>query len=93
MERCTQCNSTLAKDEKICWACNSTVPDKNPKAGLHERFQVLVNGLFIFFAVLSIASIFAPAGYTPSFMKCLAGVFVMGLVRSSIQNMSEAKKD
>ena len=93
MERCTQCNSTLAKDEKVCWACNSTVLDRNPKPGLHERFQLVINGLFIAFALLSVASIFAPAGYTPSFMKCVAGLAVIGLVRSSIQNMTDAKKE
>jgi hypothetical protein len=60
---------------------------------MHERFQTVVNVLFIVFALLAIASIFAPTGYTPSFMKCVAGALVMGLVRSSVQNMSDAKKE
>lgn len=93
MERCLQCNSTLAKDEKICWACNSAVPEKNPKTTMHARFHSLINGLFMFFAFLSVAALLTPEGYTPSFMKCVAGLLVMALVRSSIQNMTEAKKD
>lgn len=93
MEHCMQCNSTLAKDERICWACNSAVPEKNPKTTLHSRFQSLINGLFILFAMLSVAALLTPAGYTPSFMKCVAGLLVISLVRSSIQNMTEAKKE
>jgi hypothetical protein len=93
MERCLQCNSTLAKDEKICWACNSAVREKNPKTTLHARFHSLINGLFILFAVLSVAALLTPEGYTPSFMKCVSGLLVIALVRSSIQNMTEAKKD
>ena len=93
MERCTQCNSTLAKDEKICWACNAAVPEKNPKPTLHSRFHKLINGLYMFFAFLTVAALLTPAGYTPSFMKCLAGFLVVALVRSSMQNMTEAKKE
>jgi hypothetical protein len=93
MERCMQCNSTLAKDEKICWACNSAVAEKNPKTTMHARFHSLINGLFILFAILSVAALLTPEGYTPSFMKCVAGLLVIALVRSSIQNMTEAKKE
>jgi len=93
MEHCTQCNSTLAKNEMICWACNAAVPEKNPKTSMHARFHSLINGMFILFALLSVAALLTPAGYTPSFMKCVAGLLVLGLVRSSIQNMTEAKKD
>ncbi len=92
MERCTQCNSTLAKDEKVCWSCNAEIPDKNPKPGLANRFQIVINTLFIFFCVLTVLSLFLPAGYVPSFVKCIAGVLVMFLVRSSCKTMLEAKK-
>ena len=93
MERCTQCNSTLAKEEKVCWACNSAVKDLNPKTTLHTRFHSLINGMFIVFAVLTVAALFLPDGYVPSFYKCVAGLVIMYLVRSSIQNMTDAKKD
>ena len=92
MERCTQCNSTLAKEEKVCWGCQAVVPEKNPKTTLHSRFHGLINGLFFFFVLVTVAALFLPAGYTPSFYKCLAGLVVMFLVRSSVQNMTDAKK-
>ena len=93
MERCTQCNSTLAKDEKVCWACNSEVLEKNPKTSWHTRFHSLINGLFILFAFLTVAAALLPEGYVPSFYKSAAGLVVMYLVRSSIQNMTDAKKN
>ena len=92
MERCRQCNSSLAKDEKICWSCNATVPEKNPKRSLASRFQTLLNGLFIMFAVLTVLSIFLPTGYVPPFNRCIAGLLVIFLVRSSSRTMAEAKK-
>ena len=92
MERCTQCNSTLAKDEKACWACSAAVPERNTKTSMHTRFHSLINGLFILFAVLTVAALLLPAGYVPSFYKCVAGLVVMHLVRSSIQNMTDAKR-
>ena len=81
MEHCTECNSTMAKDEKVCWACNTAVPEKNPKASLHARFHSLINGLFIVFAVITVAALFLPEGYVPSFYKCLAGLGVMARSR------------
>jgi len=93
MERCTQCNSTLSKEETVCWACNSAVPEKNPKTTMHTRFHSLINGVFIFFALITVAALFLPEGYVPSFYKCIAGLVVMYLVRSSIQNMTDAKKN
>jgi predicted nucleic acid-binding Zn ribbon protein len=93
MEHCTQCNSTLAKEEKVCWACNAEVPEQNPKTSLHTRFHSLINLLFIVFALLAVAALFLPTGYVPSFYKCVAGLVVMYLVRSSIQNMTDAKKN
>jgi hypothetical protein len=92
MERCRQCNSTLAKEEKICWSCNAAIPEKNPKRSMASRFQTLINVLFIVFCVLTVLSLFLPAGYVPSFNRCLAGLVVMFLVRSSSRTMAEAKK-
>lgn len=92
MERCRQCNSTLAPQEQICWACNAQVPEKNPKTSLAARFQTIVNVLFVIFAVLSVLSIFAPVGYVPPFKRCIVGLLVMFLVRSSSHTMTETKK-
>lgn len=93
MDRCRQCNSTLAVGEQVCWACNSEVPEKNPKTSLAARFQAVINGLFILFAVLSALSIFLPDGYVPPFKKCIVGLLVMFLVRSSSHTMTEARRN
>jgi hypothetical protein len=92
MERCRQCNSTLAPQEQICWACNAQVPEKSPKSGLAARFQVVLNGLFILFAVLTVLSLFVPVGYVPPFNRCIVGLLVIALVRSSSHTMTDAKK-
>ena len=92
MERCRQCNSTLAKDEKVCWSCNSQVPERNPKTSLASRFQVLINALFLIFCVLTVLSVFLPEGYVPPFTRCFAGLLVLFLVRSSSRTMADAKK-
>jgi hypothetical protein len=92
MDRCRQCNSTLAVGEQVCWACNSQVPEKNPKAGLAARFQAVINGLFILFAVLSALALVLPEGYVPPFKKCIVGLLVMFLVRSSSHTMAETGK-
>jgi hypothetical protein len=92
MERCRQCNSTLAPTEQVCWACNAQVPEKNPKTSMSARFQWVLNGLFVFFAILTVLSIFLPEGYAPPFTRCLVGLLVIFLVRSSSHTMTEAKK-
>jgi hypothetical protein len=48
--------------------------------------------LFIFFAVLTPLSLVLPNEYVPSLKKCVVGLIVMGLARSSIQTMTDAKK-
>jgi hypothetical protein len=92
MDRCMQCNSTLGKDDRICWGCDAAVPEKNPKPSMAGRFQFLINGLFILFAVLTVLALFLPAGWVPSFGKCLGGLVVLFLVRSSSHTMTDARK-
>ena len=93
MDRCRQCNSTLAPQETVCWACNSEVVELNPKPGLAQRFQSVLNFLFILFAVFTVLSLVLPTGYVPPFNRCLVGLLVIALVRSSSFTMSEAKKN
>lgn len=68
------------------------VPEKNPKTSLHTRFHSVINWLFIMFAVLTPLALVLPDGYVPSFGKCVAGLVVLGLARSSIQTMTDARK-
>jgi hypothetical protein len=89
MERCLQCNSTLAKQETSCWACGAAVPEKNPKKTLDARFRLAINILFIIFGAFTVVSIFMPTGMLT---KCIAGMVILALVRSSAQNMADTKK-
>jgi hypothetical protein len=93
MEHCMSCNSTLKADEKECWACSAMVAEKNPKTSMHARFQTAINFLFIMFAVLTPLALVLPDGYVPSFKRCVVGLIVLGLARSSIQTMTETRKD
>ena len=92
MERCRQCNSTLAPEEQICWACNAQVPEKDPKPSLATRFHSVVNVLFVIFAVLTVLSLFVPAGYVPPFKRTASVLLVIFLVRSSLHTMTDATK-
>jgi hypothetical protein len=92
MDRCRQCNSTLAPAEKVCWGCNAEVPEKNPKSGVASRFQTVVNVLFIVFAVVTVLSLFLPSEYVPPFKRCLAALVILFLVRSSMHAMTAEKK-
>ena len=92
MEHCSSCNATLKRDEKECWGCSAVVPEKNPGNSMHQRFQSVINVLFIVFAVLTPLALVLPDEYVPSFKKCAAGLVVMVLARSSIQAMTDARK-
>jgi hypothetical protein len=93
MEHCASCNSTLKVGEMVCWACSANVAIKNPKTSLHTRFQSVINVLFIAFCVLTPLALVMPDAYVPSFKKCVAGLIVLGLARSSIQTMTDSRKD
>jgi len=89
MQRCLQCNATMTSAEKECFTCGAQVPDKNPKKAFNERFRSVINGLFIFFAIVTLASILAPA-YAPSLWKSASGLVVLYLVKNSADHMSES---
>jgi len=92
MEHCGSCNATLKAGEKECWGCSAAVPEKETKTTLHQRFHSLINVLFIMFAVLTPLALVLPNAYVPSLKKCVVGLIVMGLARSSIQTMTDARK-
>ena len=92
MEHCGSCNATLKAGETECWGCSAAVPQKEATTTMHQRFHTLINVLFIFFAVLTPLALVLPNEYVPSLKKCVVGLIVMGLARSSIQTMTDAKK-
>jgi len=92
MEHCGSCNATLRPEETVCWGCSAAVPEKRNATSMHSRFQTLINILFIMFAVLTPLALVLPNEYVPSLKKCVVGLIVMGLARSSIHTMSDARK-
>ena len=90
MQRCLQCNSTLRRDEKVCYSCNTAAPEKNPKKPLTDRLRIVINAVFILFAVLTVAALVT--GMLP-FWKCFAGLAVLYLVKNSADNMAEFPKE
>jgi hypothetical protein len=91
MEHCSSCNSTLKPEEKECWACSAIVQDKVPKTSMHTRFHTVINVLFRMFCVLTPLALVLPTGYVPSLKICVAGLVVLGLARSSMQTMTDAR--
>jgi hypothetical protein len=78
----------MTSEEKECFSCGAAAPEKNPKKSFTQRFRTLLNVLFIFFAVATLASILAP-DYAPSLWKSGTGLLVLYLVKNSADNMSE----
>ena len=91
MQRCLQCNSSLRSDETKCFNCGAAVVDKNLENGFVKHFRLIVNALFVVFAVLIVLSLFVSNDYVPSFTKCLSGLIIVVLVKGSIDHMSETK--
>jgi hypothetical protein len=91
MQKCLQCHSTMKSDEQVCWACDAAVPPREKKTELRDRFKVVVNILFIVFAVLTVASLFTD--YVPSFWKCFGGTLILYFVKNSVDQMVAAKKE
>jgi hypothetical protein len=88
MEHCLQCNSTLMPEEKECYTCGSSVPEKNPKPAFSQRFQTAVKFLFIASLIMTAASLFTDI----PFVKCSAATLVLFLVKNSADHMCESKK-
>ena len=89
MLRCLQCNSTLKPTETECFTCGAAVPVKEGKKPFREKFRTILNALFIFFGIVTIASILAP-GYAPSLWKSFPVLLVIYLVKNSADQMSES---
>lgn len=90
MERCRDCNSTIKKDETVCWACGSVCHQNVPVSGLGKSFCSLISCAFLISAAMTVASLFFEA--TPPFSKCMTATIVLLLVKSSADQMLEKKK-
>jgi len=90
MTRCLDCNSTLKKEETVCFTCGATVKVVTPKTIFGERFATFLKYAFFGSSALTVASLFFSA--TPSFAKCLTTTLVLLFVRSSADQMLERKR-
>jgi hypothetical protein len=74
--------------EKECFTCGSTVPEKNAKPAFSDRFQTLVKFLFFASAIMTAVSLFTDM----PFIKCSAATLVLFLVKNSADHMCDSKK-
>jgi hypothetical protein len=92
MDKCMECNSTLAKGETACFTCGSAVRDvKKEGTSFAERFASLVHVMFIVSIVMLAASLL-PLPFTPPFTKSLIATLVLLIVKSSADQMLERKR-
>ena len=87
MTKCLTCHGTLQKEETRCFLCGTDVaPDPN-KVSLRQRFSTALKVALVFSSVMTVASIFTDL--MPSFTKCMVATVILGLAKSSAQQMSE----
>jgi hypothetical protein len=85
--RCVTCDGTLSKTETSCLTCGTEV-DKNPnRVTLQERVCSWLKVALILSSVMTVASIFTD--FTPSFTKCSVATLILGLTKSSAEQMAQ----
>jgi uncharacterized membrane protein len=87
MSRCGNCNGSLRDGETKCFLCDTPVPASKTKVTIPERFQTVIKVTFIVSAMMTVASLFFD--FTPSFTKCLVATLILGLVKSSGDQMAQ----
>jgi putative copper export protein len=90
MQRCKQCESSLAKGDTACVNCGELVKPVKPKANLRQRFGKLVTVLFILSAALTLVALFT--SYVGSFVTLLATTIVLLMVKKSADEMSSSEQ-
>lgn len=73
----------------MCYSCNTPVAGHAPKE-FSDRFRMTINVIFIIFALIALGALVFDTFNT--FLKCLAGLGVLYLVKNSADNMSEFRK-
>jgi hypothetical protein len=90
MEKCRDCNSILKKEETVCYACGSSVHRKDEALQFSDYLTKTVSFMLYFSGVLTVASLFL--SFTPPFAKCGIATLILGIVKSSANQMVERKK-
>jgi len=90
MERCKQCETTVAKDDVNCVNCGSVVNSVKSKSNLSQHFGKVVTVLFALSAALTIAALFT--NYVGSFVTLLAVTIALLMVKKSADEMSASRQ-
>jgi hypothetical protein len=89
MTKCASCSGSLRDEETKCFLCGTPVPPKRTKVTMPDRFRQVINITFIVSAIMTVASLFFD--FTPSFIKCMVATLILGLVKSSAEQMSQSQ--
>jgi hypothetical protein len=81
------CDGTLAKTELKCILCGTQVQENKDKVTIQERVCSGLKFAVIFSGILTVASLFTD--FTPSFTKCSVATLILGLAKSSAEQMTE----
>jgi hypothetical protein len=78
MDKCLDCNSTLTKEETVCFLCGAAVRKKEEGPGIAGSLVRIINVLLVVSGLLTLASIFF--SFTPPFMKCGFATLILGII-------------
>jgi hypothetical protein len=90
MQRCKQCESSLAKTDVNCINCGAPVAPVKPKSNFRQHFGKIVTALFILSAALTVVALFT--NYVGSFVTLLATTIVLLMVKKSADEMSTSQE-
>jgi hypothetical protein len=85
MQRCRTCEATMTPTELTCISCGTPVPPDKPKFDARARLFGFIKYFMFACAAMTVLSLFMNVG--PSFMTCAIMTLVLGLVRSSADEM------
>lgn len=83
--RCRSCEGTLQKTEVQCMQCGAAVVDDPHKITIPQRISGWLKIAVIISSTITTASIFLD--FTPSFTKCSVTTLILGLAKSSADEM------
>jgi hypothetical protein len=85
MQRCRTCESRLTPTEKQCGNCGTPVPDGKAKTDYKAHARTAIKWFMFLCGGMTVLSLFMNVG--PSFVTCGVMTAVLGLVRSSADEM------
>ena len=91
MQRCRTCEATLTATEKECLNCGTAVRDNTPKTDYKGHVRTGIKCFMFLCGGMTVLSLFMNVG--PSFMTCGITTAVLGLVRSSADEMLGEKEE